>query len=128
MTESARGRSRSASARESPPAPDIPPILGYAIGNEIRAPIVRWHGARAVERFLGRLHAVAKAEDPEALVTYVNYPSTEYLELPFLDLVCFNVYLEAERSLEAYVARLHNVVGRPAADPRRDRTRQPTKR
>ena len=88
-----------------------PAVLGYAIGNEIRAPIVRWHGARAVERFLGRLHAVAKDEDPEGLVTYVNYPSTEYLELPFLDFVCFNVYLEAEGSLEAYIARLHNLSG-----------------
>ena len=86
-----------------------PAVLSYAIGNEIRAPIVRWHGARAVQRFLSRLHAAAKAEDPEGLVTYVNYPSTEYLELPFLDIVCFNVYLEAERSHEAYIARLHNL-------------------
>src|SRR5215204_3172574 len=49
-----------------------PAVLGYSIGNEIRAPIVRWHGARPIERFLGRLHAVAKDEDPEGLVTYVN--------------------------------------------------------
>ena len=28
------------------------------------------------------------------LVTYVNYPTTEYLELPFLDFCAFNVYLE----------------------------------
>jgi O-antigen biosynthesis protein len=88
-----------------------PAVLSYAIGNEIRAPIARWHGARAVERFLGRLHAAAKAEDPEGLVTYVNYPSTEYLELPFLDMVSFNVYLEAESSLEGYISRLHNLSG-----------------
>ncbi|MCD6015157.1 MAG: glycosyl transferase family 2 [Solirubrobacterales bacterium] len=88
-----------------------PAVLSYAIGNEIRAPIVRWHGPRAVERFLEQLYAAAKDEDPDGLVTYVNYPSTEYLELPFLDIVCFNVYLEAKRTLEAYIARLHNLSG-----------------
>jgi GT2 family glycosyltransferase len=88
-----------------------PAILCYAVGNEIPAPIVRWHGARRTERFLERLHAAAKSEDPEGLVTYVNYPSTEYLELPFLDIACFNVYLEAQRPLEAYLARLHSLSG-----------------
>ena len=50
-------------------------------------------------------------EDPDALVTYVNYPSTEYLELPFLDFVSFNVYLEQPERLEAYLARLQNLAG-----------------
>ena len=39
----------------------------------------------------------AKAEDPEGLVTYVNYPTTEYLQLPFVDFVSFNVYLEEQK-------------------------------
>jgi len=88
-----------------------PAVLGYAIGNEIPASIVRWHGRRRVERFLERLYRAAKAEDPAALVTYVNYPSTEYLQLPFVDLVCFNVFLEAEEQLEAYFARLQSLAG-----------------
>lgn len=88
-----------------------PALLCYAIGNEIPAHVVRWHGARRVERFLKRLYLAAKAEDPEALVTYVNYPSTEYLHLPFLDLVCFNVYLESQERLQAYLARLQNLAG-----------------
>jgi O-antigen biosynthesis protein len=88
-----------------------PAILAYAVGNEIPAPVVRWHGGRAVTRFLGRLAECAKREDPTALVTYVNYPSTEYLDLPFLDLVCFNVYLESPERLEAYLARLHTIAG-----------------
>src|SRR2546423_15400043 len=88
-----------------------PAVLAYAIGNEIPASIVRWHGRRRVERFLRRLYRAAKQEDPEGLVTYVNFPSTEYLELPFLDFVTFNVYLEAERTLTAYLARLQNVAG-----------------
>jgi len=88
-----------------------PAILCYAIGNEIPAPIVRWYGHRRVERYLERLYRIAKAADPEGLVTYVNYPTTEYLQLPFLDLVCFNVYLEGPELLDAYLARLQNIAG-----------------
>lgn len=88
-----------------------PAVLGYAIGNEIPSPIVRWHGRQRIERFIRRLYDAAKGEDPAALVTYVNYPTTEYLQLPFLDLVCFNVYLESEERLEAYLARLQNIAG-----------------
>jgi GT2 family glycosyltransferase len=88
-----------------------PAVLCYAIGNEIPAPIVRWYGKRRVEQYLERLYRAAKQEDPEGLVTYVNYPTTEYLQLPFLDLVCFNVYLETPERLEAYLARLQNIAG-----------------
>jgi len=31
--------------------------------------------------------------------------------LPFLDFVCFNVYLESQERFEAYLARLHNAAG-----------------
>jgi O-antigen biosynthesis protein len=88
-----------------------PALLCLCVGNEIPAPIVRWHGPRAIEAFIERLCGAAKAEDQDALVTYVNYPSTEYLELPFLDLACFNVFLESRKTFSDYVARLHNVVG-----------------
>jgi GT2 family glycosyltransferase len=88
-----------------------PAVLCYTIGNEIRSSIVRWHGHRRVERCLERLYRAAKAEDPDGLVTYVNYPSTEYLQLPFIDFVSFNVYLESQERLEAYLARLHNIAG-----------------
>ena len=88
-----------------------PSILCYAIGNEIPAPIARWLGRRKVERYLEHLYRAAKEEDPEGLVTYVNYPTTEYLQLPFLDLVCFNVYLELQERLEAYIDHLHILAG-----------------
>ncbi len=56
--------------------------------------------ARArIEHFLARLCRAVKAEDPGALVTYVNYPSTEYLHLDFVDFVSFNVYLESPEQL-----------------------------
>jgi GT2 family glycosyltransferase len=86
-------------------------VLAYVIGNEIPATIVRWHGAARIEKFLHRLYKAVKAEAPDTLVTYVNFPTTEFLRLPFLDFCCFNVYLEQRSKLEAYLAQLQNVAG-----------------
>jgi GT2 family glycosyltransferase len=86
-------------------------LFCFTVGNEIPAPVVRWHGKARVERLIERLYRAVKQEDPEALVTYVNYPTTEYLELPFLDFVSFNVYLEERESFEAYLARLQTLAG-----------------
>lgn len=88
-----------------------PALLCYAVGNEIPAAIVRWLGRRRVERYLHQIFRRIKEVDPEGLVTYVNYPTTEFLQLPFLDLVSFNVYLETEDSLRKYLARLQNIAG-----------------
>src|SRR5262249_48509530 len=88
-----------------------PAILGYSVGNEIPSQIVRWLGRERVEGHIARLCRAAKSEDPEGLVTYVNYPPTEYLQLPFLDFSSFNVYLESRAALDAYLARLHNITG-----------------
>jgi len=88
---------------------DHPAVLCYSVGNEIPASIVRWHGRKRIERFIERLYRIVKTEDPHGLVTYVNFPTTEYLQLPFLDFVCFNVYLESQERLEAYLARLQNI-------------------
>src|SRR3989475_7478962 len=88
-----------------------PALLCYALGNEIPAQMVRWLGPQRIERYLEGLSRIVKAEDPHGLVTYVNYPTTEYLRLPFLDLVCFNVYLESPERLEAYLGRLQNIAG-----------------
>jgi glycosyltransferase involved in cell wall biosynthesis len=86
-------------------------LFCYVIGNEIPSSIVRWHGRRKIQRYLKRLYTIAKKEDPDGLVTYVNYPTTEYLELPFLDFHCFNVYLEEQNRLESYLYRLQNISG-----------------
>jgi GT2 family glycosyltransferase len=88
-----------------------PAVLCYVIGNEIPASIVRWHGARRIEGFLRRLYRAVKSLVPDALVTYVNFPTTEYLRLPFLDFCCFNVYLERREQLEQYLAQLQNLAG-----------------
>jgi O-antigen biosynthesis protein len=84
-------------------------VFCYAVGNEIPASIVRWHGRRRVERFLARLCRAARQEDPSALITYVNFPSTEYLRLPEVDFLSFNVFLERRELLERYLARLQNL-------------------
>ena len=86
-----------------------PAVLGYAVGNEIPPSVVRWHGRRRIERFVRRLYEEAKSEHPDALITYVNFPTTEYLELPFLDFFAWNVYLENRQSLARYLARLQNL-------------------
>jgi hypothetical protein len=88
-----------------------PCILAYSIGNEIPPNIVRWHGARRVQRFLAELMDTAKQADPDGLVTYGNYPSTEYLDLSFLDFATFNVYLHDRETFCRYLFRLQNLVG-----------------
>jgi len=88
-----------------------PAILCYAVGNEIPAPIVRWYGKDKIECFLKKLYKAVKDVDPESLVTYVNFPTTEYLDVSFMDFDCFNVYLETPEKLSAYISRLHNLCG-----------------
>ncbi len=91
-----------------------PAIFAYLVGNEIPPDMIRWHGAEPVRRFLRTLVALVKAEHPDALVSYANFPSTEYLTVDFTDFVCFNVYLHDETAFRSYIARLHNLaVDRP---------------
>ena len=40
-----------------------------------------------------------------------SYPPTEYLDLPFLDFVTFNVYLHDQATFRDYVFRLQNLAG-----------------
>lgn len=88
-----------------------PAVLLFALGNEIPAGVVRWLGPERVERFLFDLYSEARAIAPDSLFTYVNYPPTEYLNLPFVDVVAFNLYLHRESDLRAYLARLQNIAG-----------------
>lgn len=88
-----------------------PAVLCYLVGNEIPASIVRWYGKRRIERFIATLCTVIKSEDHNSLVTYANFPTTEYLELPFADFLSFNVYLERRENLRSYLARLQHLAG-----------------
>ena len=97
--------------RSVEPCAGHPALLCYGIGNEIQAPLARWIGRRRIERYLRRVARIVRDVDPDSLLTYVNYPSTEYLELPFLDFLSFNVYLEDREPFEDYLARLQILAG-----------------
>ncbi len=88
-----------------------PATLLFAVGNEIPPSVVRWHSRKRVTRFLENLCADAKSASPQSLLTYVNYPPTEYLELDCFDVCSFNVYLHREEDLRAYLARLQHIAG-----------------
>jgi O-antigen biosynthesis protein len=84
-------------------------VFGYLVGNEIPPDMIRWHGVEPVRRFVRDLIKTAKNEHGDALVSYANFPSTEYLTIDFADFVCFNVYLHEETAFRRYLARLHNL-------------------
>lgn len=84
--------------------PDV--VLAFLIGNEVPALVARFHGRRTIERFLRRLYQAGKAEDPEALFSYGNYPTTEFLQLDFLDFLTINVFILDRVKLSAYLDRL----------------------
>jgi O-antigen biosynthesis protein len=91
-----------------------PAIFAYLVGNEIPPDVIRWHGAGRIREFLRDLVVRVRQEHPEALISYANFPSTEYLTIDFTDFVCFNVYLHEEPAFRRYIARLHNLaVDRP---------------
>ena len=86
-------------------------ILAYSLGNEVRSDIARWHGPRAVSNFLRELYDIGKQANTAGLFTYSNYPTTEYLDLSFLDFVCFNVYLHREEDYRRYLTHLMAATG-----------------
>jgi len=88
-----------------------PAVFAYSVVNEIPAEIVRWTGARAVERFISELVAVAKSVDPDCLCTFANFPPTEFLNPELVDFVSFNIYLHDPGALENYLARLQTLAG-----------------
>jgi GT2 family glycosyltransferase len=90
---------------------DHPAVAAYLVGNEIPPDIVRWSGARRISAFLRDLVDVVREIDPDSLVGYANFPSTEYLETDFTDFLAFNVYLHREADLRRYLYRLHTLAG-----------------
>lgn len=88
-----------------------PAVLMYCVGKEIPPDIVRWHGPKKIQAFLKDLYHSAKDEDPNSLVTYTNFPTTEYLEVPFVDVQTFNVYLHNRSEFCPYLSRLQHLAG-----------------
>src|SRR5581483_5375374 len=86
-------------------------VLAVCVGNEVPADVVRWLGTGRVATAVGELVDAVRDADPDRLVTYANYPSTEYLAVADLDFVTFNVFLEDRRALSRYLTRLHHLAG-----------------
>src|SRR6266705_3161626 len=90
---------------------DHPAVAAYLVGNEIPPDIVRWYGPKRMAAFLRDLVDVVRQRDPEVLVGYANFPSTEYLQTDFTDFLAFNIYLHREEDLRRYLYRLHTLAG-----------------
>jgi O-antigen biosynthesis protein len=90
---------------------DNPVLLGLSLGNEVPADAVRWFGTHAVAGLIDQLADVVHEEDGDRLVTYANYPTTEYLPLQSLDFLAFNVFLEHQPDFRRYLTRLHHLAG-----------------
>jgi hypothetical protein len=75
-------------------------VLALCLGNEVPADVVRWVGHNRIASILEELTDVVREVDAERLVTYANYPSTEYLEVEGVDFVTFNVFLDRRRDAE----------------------------
>lgn len=86
-------------------------IFAYLVGNEIPPDVVRWLGAERVKRFVLELASLVKSVAPQALVSYANFPPTEYLDLDDLDFISFNVYLHREPEFRRYLLRLQSLAG-----------------
>jgi glycosyltransferase involved in cell wall biosynthesis len=88
-----------------------PAVFALSVANEIPKDIVRFHGTDRVERFVESLLQAAKQEAEDCLVTYTNYPSSEFLQPAGQDFLCFNVYLDDPRVLGGYLDRLQHIAG-----------------
>lgn len=84
-------------------------VLACLVGNEIPPDMARWHGPERIREFLADLVGTVKNVDPQRLVSYANFPSTEYLDFDELDFVSFNVYLHREPAFRGYLSHLHNL-------------------
>jgi O-antigen biosynthesis protein len=106
-----RAEIRNTIARSVRASREHPAVFAHLVGNEIPPEIVRWYGAKRIRRFLRELVDVAKTTDPDVLVSYANFPSTEYLEIDFTDFLAFNVYLHKEEDFRRYLFHLLNLAG-----------------
>ena len=88
-----------------------PAMFAISVVNEVPPDIVRYVGAEKVADFIDELVEISKEEAPDCLVTFANFPSTEYLQPRDVDFVTYNVYLHDENALRNYVVRLHHIAG-----------------
>ncbi|CAN5518992.1 hypothetical protein BH10PLA1_BH10PLA1_18830 [soil metagenome] len=88
-----------------------PAVFAISVVNEVPSDIVRFVGAPKIADFIDDLVAIAKDEAPQCLITFANFPTTEYLQPRMTDFTCFNVYLHDTGVFRNYMARLQNIAG-----------------
>ncbi len=88
-----------------------PAVFALTLANEIPPDIARWYGAARIEEFLDELAGIVKSVDPQLLVTFVNFPPTEFLQPDSIDFVSFNVYLHDPKPFANYLDRLQSLAG-----------------
>jgi hypothetical protein len=73
--------------------------------------VVHRVGRLIVAGHVDELADVVKDEDAQRLVTFTNFPSTEFLQPENLDFLSFNVYLHGPRPFANYLDRLQSIAG-----------------
>lgn len=86
-------------------------VFAYSVANEIPAEIVRWHGPRRITRFLERLMAIVRENDPGCLCTFTSFPATEFLSSNAVDFVCHDLLLNDCQAFNDYLAQLQIAAG-----------------
>jgi GT2 family glycosyltransferase len=86
-----------------------PGVFAISVVNEIPNDIVRFYGARRVEKFVDELLDTAKQECPDCPVTFTSFPPTDFLRPRHADFCCFNVYLNNPVAFTNYLDRLQHV-------------------
>ncbi len=98
-------------------------VLLYLLGTEIPAinlerkgiieieDFIKKQGQKNFENLIYEMHKSAKETDPECFTSYSNFPPTEFLNLSFLDIITFDVYLHTEKELQDYLSKLQNYAG-----------------
>jgi glycosyltransferase involved in cell wall biosynthesis len=88
-----------------------PAVFAISVVNEIPPDIVRYAGREEIQDFVDELVGTVKQSAPDCLVTFANFPTTEYLQPRCTDFACFNVYLHDDRTFRNYLARLQSIAG-----------------
>jgi GT2 family glycosyltransferase len=88
-----------------------PAIFAISVVNEFPPDLVRFIGKDKVEDLIDDLVMIVKEEAPDCLVTFANFPTTEYLRPRQVDFLCYNIYLHNEQVFRNYLARLQNIAG-----------------
>ncbi len=105
-----------------------PAVLAYTLGNEIPAPIVRWHGRHRIERFVERLYDAAKRRRPGGARHLRQLPLDRVPRAPVPRPVRRERVPRGSRPARRVPCAPAEPGRRPAAPARRGRPRQPAQR